>query len=117
MNGPTGNGAPRKEKKMPGGEMNEGPAFVIGHLTVKDREKWAEYRREVPATLAEWGGELVFRGKIFEVFSGNHRFTDTVVIRFPDVTAAKAWCGSSAYQALIPLREQAAEMVLVGCES
>lgn len=45
--------------------MTEGPAYVIGHLTVKDPEKWAEYRRDVPATLAEWGGELVFRGENF----------------------------------------------------
>ncbi len=38
-------------------------AYVIGHLTVKDPDKWAEYRRRVPATLAPWGAELVFRGK------------------------------------------------------
>ena len=45
MNDPPGNGAPRKKENMSGGEMTEGPAYVIGHLTVKDPEKWAEYRR------------------------------------------------------------------------
>ena len=35
------------------------PAYVIGHITVKDEAKWAEYRSQVPATLAPWGAELV----------------------------------------------------------
>ena len=29
-------------------------AYVIGHITVKDAAKWAEYRARVPATLAPW---------------------------------------------------------------
>ena len=37
-------------------------ACVIGHITVKDEEKWAQYRAQVPATLAPWGAELLFRG-------------------------------------------------------
>jgi hypothetical protein len=81
MNDPPENGAPRKEVNIQGGKMTEGPAYVIGHLTVKDPEKWAEYRRKVPATLAEWGGELVFRGKIFEVLSGIHSYTDVCPLR------------------------------------
>lgn len=90
--------------------------FVIGHITVKDAEKWAEYRRKVPATLSEWGAEVVFRGKRAEVFTGEHDYTDTVVIRFPGASAVGNWYRSPAYQALIPLREQAAGMVLIGYE-
>ncbi|MGO9613725.1 MAG: DUF1330 domain-containing protein [Dissulfurispiraceae bacterium] len=93
--------------------MNDSEAYVIGHITVKNPEKWAVYRMKVPATLAEWGAEVVFRGKKVDVFSGIHEHIYTVVIRFPDVAAAKNWYQSSAYQALIPLREQAADMVLV----
>ena len=89
------------------------PAYVIGHLTVRDPEKWGEYRARVPATLAAFGGELVFRGKRVAVFSGEHPHADTVVIRFPDTAAVSAWHTSPPYQALIPLREEAAEMVLI----
>lgn len=88
-------------------------AYVIGHITVKDAGKWAEYRSKVPATLAPCGAELVFRGKRLAVMSGEHSHTDTVIIRFPDADAVGNWFNSPAYQALIPLREQAAEMVLV----
>ncbi len=93
------------------------PAYVIGHITVKDPGKWAEYRSRVPATLAEWQGEVVLRGRRMGVLSGEHRHEDTVVIRFPDAGAVTGWYASAAYQALIPLREQAAEMVLISYES
>ena len=92
-------------------------AYVIGHITVKDAEKWAEYRGKVPASLARWGGEAILRGRRFAVLSGEHPHTDTVVIRFPDANAVTNWYGSQAYQALIPIREQAAEMVLVAYET
>lgn len=88
-------------------------ACVIGHITVRDEDKWAQYRAQVPATLAPWGAELLFRGRTAAVLAGCHEQTDTVVIRFPDTTAVAAWYGSPAYQALIPLREQAADLVLV----
>lgn len=97
--------------------MGENAAYVIGHITVKDEAKWAQYRSKVPATLSEWGAELVFRGKRIEVLSGEHDHDSTVVIRFPDADAIEGWYRSPAYQALIPLREQAAEMVLVAYES
>ena len=92
-------------------------AYVIGHITVKDAEKWAEYRGRVPVTLAPWGAELVCRGKRLSTLSGEHVHTDSVVIRFPDADAVNNWFNSPAYQALIPLREQAAEMVLVNYEA
>lgn len=88
-------------------------ACVIGHITVKDAEKWARYRASVPATLAPWGAELLFRGSDVRVLSGQHAHRDTVVIRFPDQAAVDAWYGSAAYQALIPLRTEAADLVLL----
>lgn len=92
-------------------------AYVIGHITVKDPELWDDYRRQVPATLAPWGASLVFRGRRLAVLGGSHPHADTVVIRFPDAEAAAGWFASAAYQALIPLRERAAEVVLVSYEA
>ena len=88
-------------------------ACVIGHITVKDADKWAQYRAQVPATLAPWNAELLFRGQSDKVLAGEHQHTDTVVIRFPDQASVDGWYQSAAYQALIPLREQAADLVLV----
>lgn len=92
-------------------------AYVIGNITVKDPQKWAEYRSLVPETLAPWGAELVLRGKQAKVLSGQYRHTDTVVIRFPDADSAVGWHNSTAYQALVPLRVQAADVDLVSYEA
>lgn len=92
-------------------------AYVIGHITVKDAEKWVEYRDRVPATLGPWGAELILRGKRVAVLAGEHPHSDIVVIRFPDQEAVRSWYTSAAYQALIPLRQQAAEVVLLSYEA
>lgn len=92
-------------------------AYVVGHITVKDPTRWAEYRSRVPETLAPWGAELVFRGSKAAALAGDTPHADIVVIRFPDLAAAHRWFSSPAYQALIPLREEAADMVLLTYET
>jgi len=92
-------------------------AYLIGHLTIKDADKWAMYRSQVPATLEPWGAELVFRGQRAEVLAGEHPHTDVVVIRFPSREAIAGWHASAAYQALIPLRQQATDGVLLSYEA
>ena len=91
-------------------------AYVIGHITVKDQEKWVEYRDMVPATVEPWGGVLVFRGKLSSVLSGDHKHTDTVVIRFPSLEALNNWHSSPRYQSLIALRQEAADVDLLSYE-
>lgn len=92
-------------------------AYLVGHITVKDPAKWDEYRNRVPATLAPWGAELVFRGRQVAALAGGNPHPDIVVIRFPDAASVERWHFAPAYQALIPLREQAAEVVLLSYET
>jgi uncharacterized protein (DUF1330 family) len=92
-------------------------AYVVGRISVKDPDRWAEYRARVPDTLVPWGGELVFRGRRAAVPSGEEPHPDIVVIRFPSLEAANAWHASPAYQALVPLRLQAADVVLAMYEA
>ena len=56
---------------------------VIGHITVKDPAEWAEYRAQVPATLAPWQAELVFAANGWPFSAARMPIADTVVIRFP----------------------------------
>lgn len=94
-----------------------GKAYLIGHITVKDTAKWDEYRSRVPATMAPWGGELIFRGTLATVLAGEHAQGGVVVGSFPDAGALAAWHASAAYQALIPLRQEAAEVVLLAYDA
>jgi len=87
-------------------------AYVVGQMTVKNPEKWAQYRSQVLATLQPFGGELVFRGQQAQSFSGINPHPDIVVIRFPSLADAEGWHGSEAYQALIPLRQEGADVIL-----
>ena len=93
------------------------PAYVIGHIRVKDPAKWIEYRDQVPETLTPWGGEIIFRGRCLDVLNGAHAYTDVVVLRFPDAAAVAGWHASPAYQALIALRDEAADVFLTSYES
>lgn len=92
-------------------------AHVVGHIRVLDAGKWAEYQSRVPATLAPWGAELLLRGRQAAAFSGALPYTDIVVIRFASVADAQAWFSSAAYQALLPLRAQAADVLLHAYEA
>ena len=92
------------------------PAYIIGNISVKDTEKWAEYCSKVPDTLVPFGGELVFRGTGASVLSGDYRHAQAVVIRFPGPEHVMQWHGSDEYQRLVPLRVQAADVDLVRFE-
>ena len=88
-------------------------AYVVGNITVHKPDRWAEYRAQVPATLVPWQAEIVMRAGMAQVLSGTHAHTDIVVLRFPDIAAAHGWFNSPAYQALLPLRNEAATVDLV----
>ncbi len=86
-------------------------AYFVGQITVKDADQWAEYRSKVPDTLAPWHAELMFRGQQPYTQTNASPHPDIVVIRFASLADAEGWHASPAYQALIPLREQAADVV------
>jgi uncharacterized protein (DUF1330 family) len=88
-------------------------AWVIGHITIKDPERWAQYCSAVPATIAPWKGEVLLRAKRVAVLAGEHDRAETVVLHFPNLDSIDTWYRSDGYQALIPLREQAADVDLI----
>lgn len=92
-------------------------AYVVGQITVKDAESWALYQSKVPSTLTQWQGSVVFRGVKVAEFAGECQHPAIVVIRFPSVAAANGWVTSADYQALIPLRTKAADVILLSYAS
>jgi uncharacterized protein (DUF1330 family) len=92
-------------------------AYVIGNITIKDENKWSQYRSKVAETLRPWGGELVFRGVVSEVLVGEIGHTDNVVIGFPDMESLDGWFNSEKYQSLVTIRNKAAQMDLVSYQA
>jgi uncharacterized protein (DUF1330 family) len=95
------------------------PAWVIGRIRVRDAEAWQRYRTQVPASIEPFGGQVLLRGaggalleERGEAPLPSAPHPDVVVLRFPSEASALAWFRSPTYQALIPLREAGADVVL-----
>jgi uncharacterized protein (DUF1330 family) len=88
-------------------------AYCVGRIKVKDGVAWEAYRSRVGATIAQYGGEVLFRGIAAGSFSGSMDHDKVVALKFDDLAAAKRWHDSAEYQALIALRDQGAEVSLL----
>jgi len=91
-------------------------AYIIIHGTVNDMEKFKAYSEATGPTLKSFGAEILFKGKVSDVITGEHQHKMSAVIKFPDQLSIKKWYSSDEYQALIPLRESAANLVFIAVE-
>ena len=79
-------------------------AFVIAAETVKDEAVFAEYRKDVPATVEAYGGKFIVRGGALTNVEGEWPHSRLVIIEFPSRKAAEDWYKSPAYQKVVGLR-------------
>jgi uncharacterized protein (DUF1330 family) len=87
-------------------------AYLVGHITVKDDGLWQKYVAGVGESLAPFDSRIIFRGQLVRVLAGQHAHDLIVVIEFPDQSTLDLWFESEKYQALIPLRDKAADVVI-----
>jgi uncharacterized protein (DUF1330 family) len=81
-------------------------AYIIADVEVTNPTEYAEYRRQVPGTLAAFGGEFIVRGGRTEALEGGWAPGRLVVLRFDSWERARAWYRSPGYQAILPLRQR-----------
>jgi uncharacterized protein (DUF1330 family) len=79
-------------------------AYLIVDLDVKDPSKLESYRREVPATIAKYGGRYIVRGGAAETLEGDWQPKRLVVLEFPSMEALKRWYNSDDYKPLLKTR-------------
>lgn len=91
-------------------------AFFIATLSIKNPEKFQEYAQKVPATLASFGGEFLTKGKVGEALSGSADHQAAAIVKFPDLQSVSDWYKSDAYQAIIPVRDEGADVTLISYE-
>lgn len=91
------------------------PAYLIANIDVTDPALFEQYRAQVPAVIAQYGGRYAVRGGAIEPVEGTSPFKRLVVLEFSDMTALKAFYHSAEYAPLIALRQRAStgEVVLV----
>ena len=92
-------------------------AYLIGHITIKDEDQWEIYVAGVARSLAPYSAEIIFRGQVHKVLTGEHTGQNTVVIRFADQAVLQDWYNSKEYQEIIPIRDRAADVTIISYDA
>lgn len=83
-------------------------AYLYGNISIHDMALYEQYRAQVPAIIAKYGGRYLVRGGVVEVAEGDVNAQRQVILEFPDMAALKAFYFSSEYAQLIAIRRKAA---------
>ncbi|HLM63330.1 MAG TPA: DUF1330 domain-containing protein [Acidimicrobiales bacterium] len=82
--------------------------YVIMTEVIRDPEGMRAYSRAAAPALAERGAKVLVADRQPEILEGEWPATQTVVLEFESVEAARAWYTSDAYQTAAKLRRAAA---------
>ncbi len=91
-------------------------AYLHASLAVTDPTTFEEYRRQVPAVIAAYGGRYLVRGGATHALEGDVQTDRQVLLEFPDMASLEAFYHSSEYAPLIALRQSASTGRLVAIE-
>ncbi len=87
-------------------------AWIVGTIHVRDEALWTRYVAGVGETFRQYGGEVLMRAARAVPLAGQPHGQRVVVVRFADMAALRRWHDSTEYQALVPVRDAAADVVL-----
>jgi uncharacterized protein (DUF1330 family) len=92
------------------------PAYIVVEIEVLDEERYENYKRMVPPTLAAHGGRFLVRGGVVETLEGTWSPGRLVILEFPSAERAKAWWGSDEYADARALRQATARTQMIVVE-
>jgi uncharacterized protein (DUF1330 family) len=88
-------------------------AYLIAEIDVVDGASYDEYRKQVPAVIAKYGGKFLVRGGTVDSKEGGWQPKRIVVVEFPSLDKARAFYDSREYGPLIKLRQKASKGKLI----
>jgi uncharacterized protein (DUF1330 family) len=90
-------------------------AYILINIDVTDPERYADYAKLAPGTVAQYGGRYLARGGRAETLEGSIPAKRVVVLEFPSAYQAKAWLNSPEYAGPKSIRHSAStsNMLLV----
>lgn len=86
-------------------------AYMSATITVRDPEAFQRYADQARPTIAAHGGAPVVIGKVAGTLTGTVGHNFAALFRFDDTATLQGWYDSPEYQALVPLRDAAADVV------
>ena len=91
-------------------------ALMIARITVKDPAKFQDYLAKTKSLAAQFGAELLYRGKVNRALNGKDDHALAVIAKFPSVEKLNEWYDSEAYQPLKALRDEGTDMQMTSYE-
>ena len=91
-------------------------AYVISDITVKNPEKYEDYKKLAPPTIQTYSGKYLARGGRAEKLEGNWEPDRIVILEFESVAKAKKWIDSPEYREARALRHQNASTNMIVVE-
>lgn len=92
------------------------PAYVIARVEVTDWDKYNEYLKAGPGTIAQYGGRFIARASEMATLEGPEETRRLIILEFPSLAKAKAWYNSKEYQNAKKLRAGASIGSLVAID-
>jgi uncharacterized protein (DUF1330 family) len=87
-------------------------AYCIAEIDITDPASYEEYRKQVPAVIAKYGGKYLVRGGSVESLEGGWSPKRLAVLEFASMEQALKWYRSPEYAPLIKLRQKASRSKL-----
>jgi uncharacterized protein (DUF1330 family) len=83
--------------------------MIVEAKEIMDMNKYGEYIRKVPITIAKFGGRYLARGGQVLTLSGDWNPSRLIIVEFASMEKFRSWWNSSEYRLVAPLREQSAK--------
>jgi uncharacterized protein (DUF1330 family) len=91
-------------------------AYLIAEVEITDPKAYEEYRKIVPATIAQYGGRYLVRGGAVESKEGGWTPSRVVVLEFPSMEQARKWYASPEYAPGLAIRTRAGKTKMIFVE-
>lgn len=88
-------------------------AYIIAQIEITDAGRYAEYVKQVPATIAKFGGRYLARGGKSEALEGRLTGKRIAIVEFDSYERAKDWYESQDYAGPRALRRGSSVSSLV----
>jgi len=92
------------------------PAYLIAEVQVTDPAAYEDYRKEVPAIIAKYGGRYLVRGGKVETKEGGWTPPRFVIVEFPSMEQARKFYDSGEYAPALAIRKKASKSRLILAE-
>ena len=89
------------------------PCYMISHVDVTDRERYAEYAAAAVALLDTIGARVLAVGKARSL-EGEPMPNHNVIMEFPDEETLLTWYESDEYRAVMTMRHEASSYSQIG---